>query len=736
MKKFRFLTMAAAALMLSACSDSVIDGGSGQSVINPATEDGVFFSINIELPSAKGTRGQTTDPENGYSTSTNGVEIGQDYENYVGEVIVVLAESSDNQTDNNKFIAAATVPKKDIKSLASDSYTVLSKFSKTQLAAFYNTNPDNFSCNIYVFANPTSGIKAIIFGVEDDDAVTGAELGTNAWINEIRTLSGVPTTNIANKEGNEKKGSFLMSNALVAVREIPTNLDDWRYYTTDGNPFDLSGPNADVFIDNGTLDKGSVKLERVAARFDFRDASPLDDYKYHVVYSGTTDDAPEDRTPIIDIQLINMSLVNVNKSYYPIRRVSPTGAPTDITICGPERRWIETSDGGYTGGNYIVDPAYQAKNQIAALFAGGAIPTGPIAYATYFFYPFLSEYDQITDVQRTKWFTETIPNVLKGTEDNNVSWNEDNTKGDYHIWTYATENIISDIKEQINGITTGVVFKGKMVATEEALNSDDDDVRDLANAINNVGGVLNNQSTAPVIYQFGGNLYLGWNNLRNAALSAALSKIQWVPDNEEKPYESGHWDFEAINRSTSLYVAVFGTGGFGRVNFKYTVYDYETGDPVLDENGKPLKLEGYIDDNLPMDTGCADYLYQAWQTTPNATTLANYKKATTDAKITIYESFRDNNAYGGTGYFVYYYYWNRHNDNLNNGVMGPMEFAVVRNNVYKLAVTDIKKLGHPRLTENDPERPIGGTPDEKEDVYITVTAEVLPWVVRVNNIVF
>ncbi len=68
--------------------------------------------------------------------------------------------------------------------------------------------------------------------------------------------------------------------------------------------------------------------------------------------------------------------------------------------------------------------------------------------------------------------------------------------------------------------------------------------------------------------------------------------------------------------------------------------------------------------------------------------------------------------------------------------MGPMEFAVVRNNVYKLAVTNISKLGHPRIPENDPDSPKPDDPDESDDIYFTVTCRVLPWVVRVNNIEF
>ena len=68
--------------------------------------------------------------------------------------------------------------------------------------------------------------------------------------------------------------------------------------------------------------------------------------------------------------------------------------------------------------------------------------------------------------------------------------------------------------------------------------------------------------------------------------------------------------------------------------------------------------------------------------------------------------------------------------------MDPMEFAVVRNNVYKLAVTRIEQLGHPRVTENDPDPVDPDNPDEVGDVYITLSVEVLPWTVRVNNIEF
>lgn len=90
-------------------------------------------------------------------------------------------------------------------------------------------------------------------------------------------------------------------------------------------------------------------------------------------------------------------------------------------------------------------------------------------------------------------------------------------------------------------------------------------------------------------------------------------------------------------------------------------------------------------------------------------------------------------------YYTYYYYWNRHNDNLDPYNMGIMEYAVVRNNVYKLCVDSISKFGHPdptNPTDPDPDPVKPNDPDESVNYYFTVTVKVLPWTVRINNIEF
>ena len=74
---------------------------------------------------------------------------------------------------------------------------------------------------------------------------------------------------------------------------------------------------------------------------------------------------------------------------------------------------------------------------------------------------------------------------------------------------------------------------------------------------------------------------------------------------------------------------------------------------------------------------------------------------------------------------VWYTYWNRHNDNGDPIRMGVMEFAVVRNYVYKLQVNSISSFGLPKDpgSGGNPWKPSGNTPDElgpQLDVTVTV----------------
>jgi hypothetical protein len=81
------------------------------------------------------------------------------------------------------------------------------------------------------------------------------------------------------------------------------------------------------------------------------------------------------------------------------------------------------------------------------------------------------------------------------------------------------------------------------------------------------------------------------------------------------------------------------------------------------------------------------------------------------------------------GYMCYYTSWIRHLDNNRPTVMGVMEFAIVRNNFYRLLVTNVSGFGSNVIVPNP------DIPDEGE-TNLKIILNVKPWIVRdLTNIV-
>ncbi len=174
-------------------------------------------------------------------------------------------------------------------------------------------------------------------------------------------------------------------------------------------------------------------------------------------------------------------------------------------------------------------------------------------------------------------------------------------------------------------------------------------------------------------------------------------------------------------------------------------------------NGCPKNIENILTNNEVNEKLYAygDKIYGTWddvktaakKTDADVLLVAAYNKAealannatltgeiAAQAGFTVYTKNDKTKAYD-----VYYYYVNRHNDTGNDKVEEldkPMRYGVVRNNVYKLHVKNIKKYGHPFEPKGDPDP---YKPDEKvdpENIYFEVGVKVLPWTVRVNDIEF
>lgn len=81
---------------------------------------------------------------------------------------------------------------------------------------------------------------------------------------------------------------------------------------------------------------------------------------------------------------------------------------------------------------------------------------------------------------------------------------------------------------------------------------------------------------------------------------------------------------------------------------------------------------------------------------------------------------------------ICYYYTSeiKHYDNGDNTSMGIMEYAIMRNNIYALSVKSISDIGDPFID------PTPGIENETETAALEVEAEILPWIVRYNDIEF
>lgn len=591
------------------------------------SDDAAYMSVQVALPTAKNTRSKAA-----------GTEVGQDYENKVQKLMLVLAKS------DNSYVAHGVV--ENVTKQTGSTVTTTAKINRTSIFNFYEKGDltgDQNRIRVFVFCNPTDALIA---------SMSNLTVGDKEWCD---------LTGMVDEEQADiwYKNSFLMANSEIAVKQIPVSFDDWvTRYANEGTPFDLSGDN------NGSVDnKGAVKVERVSARFDFCDGSP-ESSAPHTYDIGEGDDAGT-----LQVQLVRMALVNMNNSFYYLRRVSADGMPAGAELCGEE-----------TADNYVVSTAHEIKTQ-------DQLAEQQIAELNkWFSYCLYDTKGQIDDLTRQQWDSYWIDDVMGRDEDNDEGWTADRKSG-YHIWRYVTENTIPmDNKYQRTGVSTGVVFKGKLLAGDKL-----DKTSDLYKAISDdikpgdFDGYTYqvDDKSYPILYLFQNQLYTGWN--REVATEAAK-------DPHSDLYKAAMTAPEGQKSPDALYKE------------------------LVEANKEGAR--GHVNE-----------------------ALAAFRKAATAAGFTLYQASNDadgiaDGKHAGVGYYFYYFYWNRHNDNYKPGAMGQMEFGTVRNNVYKLAVTGIRKLGHPRNTDNDPDPVDPDDPDENGDIYLKVSVEVLPWTVRVNNIDF
>lgn len=405
------LTAACLTMMLSSCSDEPQGG--------PTEKDGsAYATITLSLPI--GSRSDTTDwDDEGNSNSSDGYEIGNQFENAVGSVFVVLA---DKEGDSYKAVATAN---SDISLAQSgDRPTYILTFQSSELQTLVGRDPDTDPVYLFAFCNATHKMQETIKTSQSLDVPEGDVTveGESIWTDN----------------------NFLMSNRqIVKVDKII----DLTGHTEPSNPFDL----------------GTVPVQRAAVRFDFKQKKAADG-------SGEADNEYAIKNEITGtkmgvVVLDKMALLNQSKSYYLLSRTSTiaTWESADVKpgLCVPE-----------TPSNWVVS-TNKALKQLPDVNSGMTELIDKFSYTgrtpAVHYIDFEStdfEWTTITDIENNR------EDIHEG-EDGNITWpNDKKEKTGYHIWRYTTENTIpgfesgSTTATQRRGFTTGIIFRGYIKAAE------------------------------------------------------------------------------------------------------------------------------------------------------------------------------------------------------------------------------------------------------------------------------
>lgn len=143
---------------------------------------------------------------------------------------------------------------------------------------------------------------------------------------------------------------------------------------------------------------------------------------------------------------------------------------------------------------------------------------------------------------------------------------------------------------------------------------------------------------------------------------------------------------------------------------------------ICNVDGDPLTADDFDENYVPVDSdedGTPDVIKVKGTFSTAESPFSGYYKMKIGTQTVYLEQV--SLPGGGTGYAMTYYYYFRHNysgEDHTLGVTEPMQFAVVRNNVYKVCVTGLNGLPDPYVPDKD---------DEPSENFLAVETNILSW---------
>lgn len=433
MKYLSRLLAGALLVSLTACSSDEPAAPGGEVAPEPA--EPFYSTISFKMPESRS------------GAENEGEEVGKDYENNVGSILVILA-TKENENAEYKYLTCAlnNAPVASNKT----SYTITFQ-NKTKL--FAQAGKD-----VYVFAycNPTDALRTAVLGTLNpttgnyEGGLENPKEGTTPSTSFTDLICGTTEGDGADVTATWRKNAFLMTSVAIHKVTLPDE-ETLKTYNNDKHAFDLC---------QGTDGAKPIEVIRTASRFDIKDASANNDWTYEI------EDPKSETTPkaiMGKVKLTRVAMFNMRKEFFYLPRVYTTDPDTKTLCPGMLGMEFGVSGGTVTSEVFVVSPegrAYDLNNP-ASIDPNQELTTG-------------------TDIAGLQWTELTSLSE----EDNDTSWNEKtegegesattttkdpNRKG-YKIWRYTSENTFPKATETAikptNDNITGVVFEAEIIVNE------------------------------------------------------------------------------------------------------------------------------------------------------------------------------------------------------------------------------------------------------------------------------
>lgn len=383
-----------------------------------------------------------------------------------------------------------------------------------------------------------------------------------------------------------------------------------------------------------------------------------------------TDTGKEDGNEIGKVFLKNFTIVNqLQAGTYLLKRV--TGIMDELNTSNDNDTYIgdETSTPTPSGlaTNFVIDPWTRGKTGSFNMITRAQDEYNTTAGET--------DYEILYKNSFTNQKVQDASDKLYG------DFFKDN--GNYHSIVnaepvYTMENTTSKANQQ-NGYSTGAIFEGVYVPKEWYVVEPGGDYKLSDKPISN--DKYDDGTAIATFYVYNTNIY--------NSLWAVFA--DWFEDSVREILGDGETEGEVYKK----YMGLFDNGTF----------DAATDQKLkgIEESDPTGYLKATLDKNLK---------------------FSEYEENLSEIGADLYENGISAYPDGKN----YYKYWIRHSNNNDPDVMGVMEFAIVRNNIYNLTVTKVSGMGESPFKPTDPENP-----DEGQDHYISVEIYVKDWVVRENG---